>query len=347
VDLQGLSRRPAKGRRMTSAIVRMLLRGLIAVGLLTWLTLNQNINWPDTFSRLIGIRPVCLLIAVAAVAASHVLAIESVRRLLRSRGVEVRFVRLLANHFHGLFAAQFLPTPVAGDIVRVHDLHSGQPTPEPSPSHFEGPNPVWQSAAWALTVQRALNLLASLLIFVVVVEAAQFEDLFPLHTAGVSILLLATCGLTLLIGVPRLTTAPMLKKFVSWTPPYRVALKAFSLGIAQQAALIAAVLAVANGLEIDVSTSRLVAAVPLSLLAVILPISVSGLGVRESVYVFVLTPAGIPASDAVTLSLSIFGLALIFSVLGLLTPGRTTTEPDSQMPSPPMASPQLKDQPIS
>ena len=209
---------------------------------------------------------------------------------------------------------------------------------------------MWQSAAWALTVQRALNLLASLLIFVAVVEAAQFEDLFALHTAAVSILLfllLVACGLTLLIGVPRLATVPILKHVVSWAPPYRVALKAFSLGIAQQAALIAAVLAVANGLEIDVSTSRLLAAVPLSLLAVILPISVSGLGVRESVYVFVLTPAGIPASDAVTLSLSIFGLALIFSLLGLLTPGRTTTEPDSQMPSPPMASPQLKDQPIS
>lgn len=332
---------------MTLPIVRMLLRGLIAVGLLAWLTLSQNINWPNTFSRLTSVHPVCLLIAVAAVAASHVLAIESVRCLLRSRGFEIRFARLLVNHFRGLFVAQFLPTPVAGDTVRVHDLHSDRSTPDTSPSHFEGSNRVWQSAAWALTVQRALNLLASLLIFVVVVEAARFEDLFPLRKAAVSILLVVACGLTLLIRIPRLTTAPMLKKILSWTPPYRVALQTFPLGIAQQAALIAAVLAVANGLEIDVSTTRLVATVPLSLVTVILPISISGLGVRESVYVFVLASDGVPASDAVTLSLSIFGLALIFSLLGLRTPGRTTTEPDSQIPSPPVASPQLRDQPIS
>ena len=331
---------------MTAVIVRMLLRGLIAVGLLTWLTLSQNVDWPKTFSRLTSINPVCLLVAVAAVAASHVLAIESVRTLLLSRGVAIGFKRLLANHFRGLFAAQFLPTPVAGDIVRVHDLHSGQPTPGPSLHHFEGPNLVWQSAAWALAVQRALNLLASLLIFVVVVEAAQFEDLFPIRTAAVSILLAVACGLTLLIWVPRLTTAPMVKTFLIWTPPYRIVLQTFSLGLAQQAALIAAVLAVANGLEIDVSTTRLVATVPLSLVAIILPVSVSGLGVRESVYVFVLTSDGVPASDAVTLSLSIFGLALIFSLLGLLTPVRKT-QSNSQLPSSSMANPQLKEQPFS
>ncbi|MHC4878579.1 MAG: lysylphosphatidylglycerol synthase transmembrane domain-containing protein [Planctomycetota bacterium] len=332
---------------MIPVIARLLLRSLIAAGLLTWLTLSQSINWLDTLSRLAGIRPVSLVIAVAAVGVSHVLAIESVRRLLRSRGLEVRFTRLLSNHFRGLFATQFLPTPVAGDIVRVHDLHSGPSTSVPSANQTEGAKPVWQSAAWALTVQRALNLVVSLLIFIATVQAAQIQDLAVFRMAAASILLAVACGFALLSWIPRLAAIPVLKRVSSWTPPSRAVLQTLAFGIAQQTALIVAVLAAANGLGMDVSTSRLIAAVPLSLLAVILPISVSGLGVRESVYVFVLAPAGVSASDAVTLSLSIFGLALTFSLIGLATPGRASSESDRELLSPALAGSQLKDQPTS
>lgn len=332
---------------MTPAIARLLLRSLIAGGLLTWLTLSQSINWLDTLSRLSGIDPVSLLIAVAAVAVSHVLAIESVRRLLRSRGFDVRFTRLLINHFRGLFAAQFLPTPVAGDIVRVHDLHRGRSNSVASPSQAEDTEPVWQSAAWALTVQRALNLVASLLIFVATVHAAGIQDLAAFRTAAASILLTAASGFALVSAVPQLAAVPVLKTVFGWTPPSRAVLQTVAFGIAQQIALIVAVLAVANGLALDVSTPRLIATVPLSLLAVILPISISGLGVRESVYVFVLSPAGISASDAATLSLSVFGLALIFSLLGLLTAGRAVPESDRETLSAAISRSQLKDQAAS
>lgn len=338
---------------MTSAILRLLLRSMIAVGLLTWLTLSQDVDWAETLSRLASIRPASLVIAIVAVAGSHVLAIESVRRLLRNRGFEVHFAKLMANHFRGLFVSQFLPTPVAGDIVRVHDIHRRHSSSASSlvqadeHTQTDRPERVWQAFVWALTTQRALNLIASLLIFVMAVQVAEIQDLTVLQTAAFSILLAAACGFALVAAAPQLAASSIFKKVLSWVPRLRAVLRTLAFGIAQQAALIVAVLAMANGLGIDVSTSRLVAAVPLSLLAVILPVSVSGLGVRESVYVFVLGPAGVSASDAVTLSLSIFGLAFIFSVLGLASPGRVTTESESQPHSPAMAGSSLKDQPTS
>ena len=62
--------------------------------------------------------------------------------------------------------------------------------------------------------------------------------------------------------------------------------------------------------------------VSLSMLAIVLPISVNGLGVRDSVYVKVLAVSNVPASSAAALSLSVFLIGFGFSLLALLTSGK-------------------------
>ena len=309
---------------MNNAIFRLLCRSVVTAGLLTWLTLSRDINWSEMLERLAGIHPLSLVASVVAVGASHVLAIASVRQLLKSRGFEVRFALLLANHVRGLLAAQFLPTPVAGDIVRIHDLHSRRSMTAEVTVDVENEKPLWQSATWALTVQRILNLFGSLVIFVVTVRVAHIDDLARLNTAATLTLLTVSGIFIVVVASPRVASRQLLARALNWVPPPGVVFQTLALGIAQQLALIAAVVVLASGLGISVPASRLTAMVPLSLLAVILPVSINGLGLRESVYVFVLSPAGVSDSAAVTLSLSVFGLALAFSLLGLLTPGATT-----------------------
>ncbi len=52
------------------------------------------------------------------------------------------------------------------------------------------------------------------------------------------------------------------------------------------------------------------------LIAQVLPIGISGLGVREGAFVIFLTPFGVPAEQAVALGLLLYLLNLVASLLG-------------------------------
>jgi hypothetical protein len=48
----------------------------------------------------------------------------------------------------------------------------------------------------------------------------------------------------------------------------------------------------------------------------VLPISISGLGVREGAFVLFLTPLGVPTEQAVALGLVLYALNLVMSLVG-------------------------------
>ena len=73
---------------------------------------------------------------------------------------------------------------------------------------------------------------------------------------------------------------------------------------------VAIVVVIASGLDLNLSITDALLLVPVMLLAIMLPISIGGWGVRESAAVPLLALAGVPASGAVTLAL-LFGLTQI------------------------------------
>lgn len=73
---------------------------------------------------------------------------------------------------------------------------------------------------------------------------------------------------------------------------------------------VAIVVVIASGLDLNLSITDALLLVPVLLLAIMLPISIGGWGVRESAAVPLLALAGVPASGAVTLAL-LFGLTQI------------------------------------
>ena len=263
--------------------------------------------------------------AAGAVSFSHILAVGSTRQLLCSKGVEIPLHTLICNHLRGLFAAQFLPTPVAADIVRVVDLHSVNQK-QTLPLTKNESKPIWRVTAWALAVQRLVNVSVLLLLLLVSVQSIEMGQLTSLKTALLLIWILVACCLVVVYLVSPTNSTRVLKRIQHWIPSPMTLSKTFLLGLGQQAALILSVLAAATGLGITAPTSHVMAVVPISLLAVILPVSINGLGVRESVYVFVLSQAGVPDSDSVTLSLSVYVLALGLSLLALTAPRQVPTE---------------------
>jgi uncharacterized membrane protein YbhN (UPF0104 family) len=85
----------------------------------------------------------------------------------------------------------------------------------------------------------------------------------------------------------------------------------FVLSIAAQLCVSLAAWLLARGLGIHVSPLLLTAAIPVALLATVLPTTINGLGVREAVFRALLVPAGVAPATAV-------GFSLMTAVAGAL-----------------------------
>ena len=73
---------------------------------------------------------------------------------------------------------------------------------------------------------------------------------------------------------------------------------------------------IALALRLPVQMSDLFLFVPLLYLATIIPVSVNGIGIRETVFVFFASRWGISQADAVGFSLTVFTLSLVGSLVG-------------------------------
>ncbi len=73
---------------------------------------------------------------------------------------------------------------------------------------------------------------------------------------------------------------------------------------------------VAKDLAVDIGFGALLAVVSLVTLLTVLPVSLNGLGLREFGFVYLLGHFGIKSADAVALSLTVYSIVMIFSLIG-------------------------------
>jgi len=95
-----------------------LLRGggsLLAIGLLVYLIAGR---WTEIAAVIKQIPLWRFLLATALIFVSRFFVVGRWHVLLRSANVDIRFSRSMALTFTGLFAANFLPTTIGGDVVR-------------------------------------------------------------------------------------------------------------------------------------------------------------------------------------------------------------------------------------
>ena len=94
--------------------------------------------------------------------------------------------------------------------------------------------------------------------------------------------------------------------------------RVIATGFAYQLVLVTSALMAARalGMPAGVGPTALLAFVPAVLIAQVLPITISGLGVREGLFALFLQPLGVPRSQAIALGLLLYLLNLIVSLLG-------------------------------
>lgn len=225
---------------------------------------------------------------------------------------------LLSYSFAGLFVANFLPSTIGGDVLRVSRL---------SASTGQGPASFASVVLERLTgfVVLPVITLAALLTHPALLHLGLATRVSVLFSVGTLVLLV---GILALVGNPRV--GQRLADRQSWLRfagavhlgfdrirrhPGAAAAVLIS-GFAYQLMVVVAAWIASHALGINLGWAPVLAFIPVVAMAQVLPVSVNGLGLREGALVLLLGPLGVPTAQAVALGLLMYGMNLAVSLLG-------------------------------
>lgn len=261
-----------------------------------------------------------LLGAAALTLVGIVLSSMRWQAVLTALGVPSHLGHLINHYLAGQFVSNVLPTTIGGDVLRVSRLsrESGE-----SPASFASVvlerltgwlvlpiltyvgfvvNPGLTELGVATGV--ALALATATLVLLMVVLLAVASHRFGGRTAGREGWRRFAAAVHL--GLDRLRHRPA------------AAVGVLAVGFAYQLVLVFAALfaAKAVGMGVAVGPTALLAFFPAVAIAQVLPVGISGLGIREGAFVLFLGPLGVPDEQAVALGLLLYLLNLGVSLLG-------------------------------
>jgi hypothetical protein len=237
--------------------------------------------------------------------------------LARLAGFGGGWGRYLAYYYVGMLFNLVLPTSVGGDVVRAWYL-ARQPGAGPAAGR--------RTAALLSVLADRVNGVLVLVALAVVAAACSPVPLKPWVVIAVAAVAAGSlAGVACLPLLPRLRRLlpgnVHLQRLADGTRLYlrhgRVLAWVTALSLAVQAANVAVVWLVGEGLGLPVPPLFYGVLVPLVTLLTLLPVSVNGMGLREVGTVALLAPVGVDAASAVTLSLLVFAVMSAASLCGL------------------------------
>ena len=291
-----------------------LARIIISAGLLVWIIRGAGLTQLLAVARGADWR----LYGLAAGLALLGIVIRALRwqALLNAVGARVPFRRTLYLYFVGAFFNTFLPTGFGGDVVRVLEIGAGATS---------------QQAAGTALVDR---LTGFIVLFALALVTLPFSyRLLPPGTA----LPIALVAAGVLLASALLFEGRLLRRLTGWLPrsvslagdawigkTYAVITACGRRGVAAallfslwfNLQLIVENVLVARALGVDVSPWVFFMFVPITTAALLAPISISGFGVREGVYVTLFGQLGVAPALAVALSLATYSLDIVAGLTG-------------------------------
>lgn len=260
-------------------------------------------------------------LGVAAALTFAGIALSALRwqKVLDALDIQTKLPRLMSHYLAGQFVSNVLPTTIGGDVLRVSRL--SRDTGESSGTFA------------SVVLERLTGWLVLPVITIVgfavnpglrrLGSATQVALVLALVTLLLLATVLAAAGSTRLggrfaaregwqrflgavhLGVDQLRTHPA------------AALHVLIAGFAYQLALVLSAVAAAQALGLrPAGLTALLAFFPAVLIAQVLPVSMSGLGVREGAFVLFLGPLGVADEKAIALGLLLYLLNLAVSLLG-------------------------------
>lgn len=304
----------------TRPAVSLALRIAVSAGMITvllWRAPNVEVSAlvpetkPTTFAW--------LSVAAVLTLAGMVLATLRWKQVLTALGLPARMGRLFSHTMAGQFVSNVLPTTIGGDVLRVSRLSRDNGR---SPDSFASVvlervtgwlvlpvitlvglavNPGLRHLGTASQVALGLAVITLALLAgtVVAVSSRRFGDRFGMRDGW------RRFAGAIHLGLGRIRAHP------------RSALGVLAAGFAYQLVLVLAAVAAAQALGLrPAGLTALLAFFPAVLIVQVLPIGISGLGIREGAFVLFLGPLGVATEQAIALGLLLYLLNLGVSLLG-------------------------------
>jgi glycosyltransferase 2 family protein len=233
------------------------------------------------------------------------------QRILRSDGVVMRLAFLFRTILIGGFISLFLPTSFGGDVYRVVAAR--------------GVNQDLAKSASSVLFDRLSGFFALISICMVGYVALPEHPYGPLVAAlyvlGVVGFLILSSDMAIgLIGAFRLAIvkklAKILKSFRAYRSHRRLLAIVLLLAFAFQLNVVVINKIYTLALGIDISFSLLLVIIPLIYLTEAVPISINGLGVRESAFAFFFVMNGLTVEEGIAVSLLIVAERYLLGILG-------------------------------
>ncbi len=257
-----------------------------------------------------------LAAALGLTFAGFVLSAWRWQRVLAVFDVHIPLSTLLGYYLAGQFVGNVLPSTIGGDVLRISraskttggDIAFASVAIERltgfvalplltllgiaiKPSLLDVPH------AW-IAIVISLVTVASLLVIVVVAGSPHLAGRFAKHENWMRFIGAVHIGVARMRHEPGRATSVLIA------------------AMAYQLSVVAAVWCAVHALGVSVPDAAVLAFVPAVAMAQVLPISLSGLGIREGLLVLLLHPLGVPTGKAIGVGLLWYGMTLIVSLLG-------------------------------
>jgi uncharacterized membrane protein YbhN (UPF0104 family) len=259
-----------------------------------------------------------LLFGLACTAAGVGLAAARWHRVVQALELRARLSTLLSHYLAALFVGQFLPSTIGGDVLRITRLSTNTGD---SPSSFA-----------SVILERVSGWIV--LPLLTLIGLAIHPSLLHLGTASRVALFLSVGALVLLAALLAAAASPHVGGRLARNEGWLRFVGAVHLGIerfrrqpaavfgvlamsaAYQLVVVVAAWAAGHALGLHIGITVLLAFMPAVAMAQVLPISISGLGLREGALVLFLHPLGVSSGHAIALGLLVYGLNLTISLFG-------------------------------
>lgn len=301
-------------------IISLILRVSVSVLLLVLLFKINNINFAELMLDIKSADKPLLAAALAIFFLIYVLCFLRWHILLKAAGIHIPLKRLLVSYSGGIFFSIFLPSTIGGDVVRTADLAAHT------------------NRAKEVIATVFLDRLSGYIGLVAVVVPALLlggkliDDRMVLLSIGIIVALLIAILLVLFnkflySKISKFLNTPGAEKIKEMVRGlhheihifrHRKRVMVYNLSLSLLVQIVSPISAYLIALSLGVKINMIYFFIFMPIIGAItlLPISIGGLGLRESSYVFYFAKVGVIKQLALAMSLLCFAFILFYGALG-------------------------------
>ena len=299
-------------------IIFLALKILISISLLIFLFKRANIG--NVWDVMRSMDFMIFIVVVFLYTVSQIVSTYRWSLFLPHAGIHMPFLKLVSLYYIGMFFNIFLPTAIGGDVVKSYYLYKlsgkgGDSLASVFLDRFTG--------FFALVTIALVSLIFGYNyvkdtyapLFIILLATLFFSASLIIWNRSLHNWALVITGKIKLFGINE-----KIESFYNAIMLYKgepvVLLKAFGVSFIIQFMSITIFYLISKGLDMTVSIGYFFLFVPIAVTISMIPISLSGLGLREGAFVYLFTKVGATDAQALTVSLASFAVTVLLGLIG-------------------------------